>query len=78
MAFLPGKSQSQRSLAGYSPWGHKELDTTEPTGILKNIHLQICLGGDQVSCSLPHGVCGNLSEFKTIHFGTLPCLGRGS
>ena len=21
----------QRSLAGYSPWGHKELDTTEAT-----------------------------------------------
>ena len=28
-AFLPGKSHGQRSLAGYSPWGHKEMDTTE-------------------------------------------------
>ena len=27
--FLPGKSHGQRSLAGYSPWGRKELDTTE-------------------------------------------------
>ena len=27
--FLPGESQRQRSLAGYSPWGHKESDTTE-------------------------------------------------
>ena len=27
--FLRGKSQGQRTLAGYSPWGHKELDTTE-------------------------------------------------
>ena len=26
--FLPGKSHGQRSLTGYSPWGHKELDTT--------------------------------------------------
>ena len=26
--FLPGKSDGQRSLAGYSPWGHKESDTT--------------------------------------------------
>ena len=26
---LSGKSHGQRSLAGYSPWGHKELDTTE-------------------------------------------------
>ena len=27
--FLPGKSHGRRSLAGYSPWGFKELDTTE-------------------------------------------------
>ena len=27
--FLPGKSRGQRSLVGYSPWGHKESDTTE-------------------------------------------------
>ena len=23
--FLPGKSHGQRSLAGYSPWGHKRV-----------------------------------------------------
>ena len=27
--FLPGESHGQRSLAGYSPWGCKESDTTE-------------------------------------------------
>ena len=27
--FLPGKSHGQRSLVGYSPWGHKESDTTQ-------------------------------------------------
>ena len=27
--FLPGKSHGWRSLVGYSPWGCKELDTTE-------------------------------------------------
>ena len=27
--FLPGESNGQRSLASYSPWGHKESDTTE-------------------------------------------------
>ena len=27
--FLPREFQGQRSLAGYSPWGHKESDTTE-------------------------------------------------
>ena len=27
--FLPGKAHGPRSLAGHSPWGHKELDATE-------------------------------------------------
>ena len=27
--FLPGKLHRWRSLTGYSPWGHKEPDTTE-------------------------------------------------
>ena len=27
--FLPGESHGQRSLAGYSPLGHTESDTTE-------------------------------------------------
>ena len=27
--FLFGEFHGQRSLAGYSPWGHKESDTTE-------------------------------------------------
>ena len=26
--FLPGKFHAKRSLAGYSPWDHKELDTS--------------------------------------------------
>ena len=26
--FVPGKSHRQKSLAGYSPWGRKESDTT--------------------------------------------------
>ena len=29
--FLPGESHGQSSLAGYSPWGHKESDMTEVT-----------------------------------------------
>ena len=26
---MPGESHGQKSLAGYSPWSHKELDLTE-------------------------------------------------
>ena len=29
--FLPGESHERRSLASYSPWGHKESDSTEAT-----------------------------------------------
>ena len=29
LVLLPGKSQGRRSLVGHSPWGCKELDTTE-------------------------------------------------
>ena len=29
--FLLGEAHGQRSLAGYSPWGPKESDTTEAT-----------------------------------------------
>jgi hypothetical protein len=28
--FLPGEFPGQKTLATYSPWGHKESDTTEP------------------------------------------------
>ena len=29
LVFLPGEFCGQRNLAGYSPWGCKELDMTE-------------------------------------------------
>ena len=32
--FLPRKPHGQRSLAGYSPWGHKQLDMTERLTLL--------------------------------------------
>ena len=35
--FLPGQSHGQRSLVGYSPWGHKESDMNEETKHAHNI-----------------------------------------
>ena len=29
LVFSPGESHGQRGLAGYNPWGCKELDTTK-------------------------------------------------
>ena len=49
--FLPGESHGQRSLAGYSPQGRKELDTTERLPF----HFSLsCIGegnGNPLQCS---------------------------
>ena len=44
-AFLRGEGHRQRSLAGYSPWGHKESDTTEWLTVsdFSFIPIDICL-----------------------------------
>ena len=48
--FLPGEFHGWRSLVGYSPWGHKESDTTERLHLgryvsyfNKIIHAWVCL-----------------------------------
>ena len=41
--FLPGKFCGQRSLADYSPWGHKEFHTTGHTCMYMYELLQIYL-----------------------------------
>ena len=42
--FLTGEFHGQRSLAGYNPWGPKELDTTEQL-MLKDV--QECMWTDK-------------------------------
>ena len=42
--FLPGESHGQRSLVGYSPWGPKELDTTEWLTLSLFCHRTIVFG----------------------------------
>ena len=48
---LPGKSHGQRSLVGWCPWGHEELDTTE----WLHFHFSLsCIGegnGNPLQCS---------------------------
>ena len=55
--FLPGKPRGQRSLAGYSPWGQKESDTTEVTDHAHMHNLKISglltLQGAQDKMSVP-------------------------
>ena len=54
--FLPGKSLGQGSLVGYSPWGHKELDTTKrqsAVGLLISAVNTSLLSGAFSSCGEP-------------------------
>ena len=39
--FLPGQFHRQRSLVGYSPWGYKESDVTEPLSTWIHIYIYI-------------------------------------
>ena len=63
--FLPGKSHGQRSLAGYSPWGHTESDTTEAT---EHAHT-----GTSVDGVLTAFILWGLAHLLKVH----PCWGRG-
>ena len=38
--FLPEKSHGEKSLVGYSPWGHKELDMTQQLSMYPKIILK--------------------------------------
>ena len=53
--FSPGESQGQRSLEGYSPWGHTESDTTERL----SMHTKSYIGDDFLSafCFLGFLIC---------------------
>ena len=37
--YLPRESHGQRSLVGYSPWGHKESDMTERLHFTSLLHM---------------------------------------
>ena len=41
-SILAGKSHGKRSLAGYSPWGHEELDMTEQLVLSSTIGRATC------------------------------------
>ena len=67
--FLPGESPGQRSLVGYSPWGHKESDTTERL----SVHARKRRSKDVLEeVTLAHSRSG-----LEIFVGTF-CLGDGS
>ena len=54
LEYLHGESHGQRSLAGYSPHGHNELDTTERLTVSLSLQSHQILG-NHTSKSRPHG-----------------------
>ena len=80
--FLPGESHGQRSLAGYSPWGHKESDMTEAT---EHAGTEDTLLSTEVHClhyhllMLPGGTSGKESACqgrRCKRQGLDPCIGE--
>ena len=49
---LPEKFHGQKSLVGYSPWDHKESDTTKRLSMHPHVSLVICLRGGDLYVSL--------------------------
>ena len=58
--FSPIKSRGQRSLTGYNPWGHQELDTNDRLNTRKR-------GGGEVASSFPPS--GKVSLEKRLEGG---------
>ena len=46
ISILPGKSNGRRSLAGYSPWGHKESDAPGRLNMLAQAVAMVCWPAD--------------------------------
>ena len=68
--FLPGESHGQRSLAGYSPWGCKELDTTEVTAAAAAIEMRgLFLSRPAVLLVSPHSTKTLFSSHSALISG---------
>ena len=59
--FLPGESHGQRSLAGYSPWAHKESATSEPLSVHTHLNSVQSLGCPSGSPS-PYSTCRSAND----------------
>ena len=74
---LPGESHGQRSLAGYSPWGCKESDTTGRLSTAQHTRnrcrLGACVGLALEALEGPRGPDRLIPEFRTPRgLGRLP------
>ena len=70
--FLTRKHHGQGSLVGYSPWGHKETETTEHshTHTHTHTHTRVCIFKNLFSFSTLY-LLTPFQEFQSILFKTL-------
>ena len=64
--FSPGKSHGQRSLAGYSPRGHKESDTTDHECFSYPLFLQAFLWLEAILRSMASCARMHILDFSTL------------
>ena len=89
--FLPGESRGQRKLAGYSPQGHTESDTTEDTQHRRHarafsrctelglLFVEVCgllIVVPSLVVAFPGGSAGKESACNAGDLGSVPGLGR--
>ena len=70
--FSPGKSHGRRSLVSYSPWGRKELDTTERLRLILH-SLQVFINLNPKEVSVPILFKGRFSALTHINSSQWAC-----
>ena len=65
LVFLPGKFHGQRNPMGYSPWGHKESDTTEHSHTSHSPLLASAASTETTDCLYPTVILRLEDHFPT-------------
>ena len=68
VVFLPGKFHGQRSLAGYSPWCHRESNMTEQLSTAHTFSHYSKYMGRYYYTLISNIVKLKLTESKSLHF----------
>ena len=75
--FLPKEVHGQRSLAGYSPWGHIDVDMTEWLSLSLSLWLMVMMLFIEY-LDFPGGSLGEASAYNAGDLGSIPGSGRSS
>ena len=71
---LPGKFPGQRSLAGYSPQGHKELNTNEQLTLSLVLNLFIFCSGAMPMLLFSRSVMSDSLQARGLHMPGFPIV----